>query len=168
MTYNRYTYGCSHQPYSRVKYVAREFMWMTKILYCYLSAEVTHWNLFGSADLKVEIWGARCVAKVENKQLSLWDLGLLEMYGKITIQIQRAFSVILRTSPATRCSFQPLPQHPTVAAENLRFNTPLATANTRWRLPSHTIVDCIADSLSVSTVCWHKRLLIEVVTVEVH
>ena len=72
---------------------------------------------------------------------------------KITIQIERAFSVILRASPATLRSFQPLPQHPIVAAENLRFNTPLATANARWRLPSHTILDCIADSSSVSTVC---------------
>ena len=73
---------------------------------------------------------------------------------KITIQIERAFSVILRASPATHRSFQPLPRHPTVATENLRFNTPLATANARWRLPSHTIVDCIADSSSVLTVCW--------------
>ena len=72
---------------------------------------------------------------------------------KIIIQIERAFSVILRASPATRRSFQPSPQHPTVAAENLRFNTPLATANARWCLPSHTIVDCIDDSSSVSTVC---------------
>ena len=72
---------------------------------------------------------------------------------KITIQIERAFSVILRASPATLRSFQASPQHPTVAAENLRFNTSLATANARWCLPSHTIVDCIADSSSVSTVC---------------
>ena len=84
---------------------------------------------------------------------------------KLTIQIERAFSVILQASLATCRSFQPLPQRPTVATENLRFNTPLATANARWRLPSHTIVDCIADS---STVCWHKRLLIEVVTVDVY
>ena len=72
---------------------------------------------------------------------------------KITFQIERAFSVILRASSATRRSSQPSPQHPTVAAENLRFNTPLATANARWHLPSHTIVDCIADSSAVSTVC---------------
>ena len=68
---------------------------------------------------------------------------------KITIQIEfieRAFSVILRASLATRRSSQPSPQHPSVAAENLRFNTPLATANARWRLPSHTTVDCIAPS----------------------
>ena len=83
---------------------------------------------------------------------------------KIRIKIERAFSVILWASPATRRSFQPSLQRPTVAAENLRFNTQLATANARWRLPSHTIVVSIGDPSSVSTVCWHKRLLIEVVT----
>ena len=94
---------------------------------------------------------------------------------KITIQTERAFSVILRASPATHRSFQPLPQHPTVAAENLRFNTPLAIANARWRLPSHTIVDCIC-SVSASVYCnrgcsrlvsestWLRHLLIEVAT----
>ena len=48
------------------------------------------------------------------------------------------------------------------AAANLRFNTQWATANARWHLPSHTIVDCIGD---LSSVCWLKRLLIEVATV---
>ena len=100
--------------------------------------------------------------EVENKQLSLWDLGLLEMYGKNNSNRKSIFCHI------AGLAFNPSPQHPTVAAENLRFNTPLATANARWHLPSHTIVDCISDSSSVSTVCWHKRLLIEVVTVDVY
>ena len=81
---------------------------------------------------------------------------------KITIEIEIAFFVILWALPATRRSFQQSSQLPTVAVANLRFNKQLATANARWRLPSPALVDCVIDS---STVCWHKHLLIEVVTV---
>ena len=31
---------------------------------------------------------------LENEQLSVWELGLLELYRKITIKIERAFFVI--------------------------------------------------------------------------
>ena len=106
--------------------------------------------------------------KVENKELSLWDLGLLDMYGKNNNSNRKSIFRHIAGLAATLRSFQPSRQHTTVAAENLRFNTPLATANARWRLPSHTIVDCIADLSSVSTVCWHKHLLIEVMTVNVY
>ena len=72
---------------------------------------------------------------------------------KITIKIERAFSVILLASPATRRSFQLSPQLPTVTAANLGFNAQLATANAWWRLASLSI-RCLCQ-----TVCWHKRLL---------
>ena len=78
---------------------------------------------------------------------------------KITIKIERAFSVILQALPATCRSFQQTPQLPTVAVANLRFNKQLVTANARWCLPSPALVDCIVNS---SAVCWHKHLLIEV------
>ena len=58
---------------------------------------------------------------------------------KITIKIERAFSVILLASPATRSSFQLSPQLPTVTAANLGFNAQLATANARWRFASLSI-----------------------------
>ena len=44
--------------------------------------------------------------EVENKQLSVWGLGLLELYGKMTIKIEKTFFIIL----------QALPQLPAVAA----------------------------------------------------
>ena len=44
---------------------------------------------------------------------------------KITIKIERAFSIILLALSATRCSFQQWPQLPTVTVANLRFNKQL-------------------------------------------
>ena len=82
---------------------------------------------------------------------------------KITFKIERAFSVILRASPAIPRSFQPSPQHQTVLQQT-SLNTQLSTANASWRLSNHTIVDSISD---LSSACWHKRLLIEVATVAV-
>ena len=58
---------------------------------------------------------------------------------KITIKIERAFSVILLASPATRRSFQLSLQLPTVTTANLGFNAQWATANARWHLPSLSI-----------------------------
>ena len=63
------------------------------------------------------------------------------------IKIERAFSVILQTLPATRRSYQQTLQLPTVAVANLWFNKQLTTANARWRLPSPALVDCIVGCM---------------------
>ena len=60
---------------------------------------------------------------------------------KITIKIERAVSVILRASPATRCSFQQLLQCPAVAVtsgnSHIRFPEVVSKCQTRKLFPSH-------------------------------
>ena len=79
---------------------------------------------------------------------------------KITIKIERAFSVILSASPATRRSFQLSPHHPTV---------PQKTSDLirNWQLQMQDGIFQATPLLTVSAiccVCWHKHLLIEVAT----
>ena len=92
----------------------------------------------------------------------LSEISVCRSCAEKRIKIERAFSIILRASPATHRSLQQSPQLPTVTVANLRFNKQLATADARWLFPSTALVGCIVDS---STVCWHKCLLIEVATV---
>ena len=86
---------------------------------------------------------------------------------QITIKIERAFSVMLRASPAIRCSFQPSPQHPT---------GPQQTSDLihNWQLQMQDGVFHATPLLTVSPIrrlyrlYVDIRLLIEVVTVEVY
>ena len=69
------------------------------------------------------------VTRLDNTQLSVWGLRLFELYRKIAIKIERAFSVILRTSPATHLSFQQSPQLPNVAVTS-------SSCGNLWQLSS--------------------------------
>ena len=76
------------------------------------------------------------------------------------IKIKRAFSVIFWASPATRRSFQPLPQHPTV---------PQQTSDLihSWQLQMQDVVFQATPLLTISAICClyvDKHLLIEVAT----
>ena len=73
------------------------------------------------------------------------------------IKIERAFSVILRASPATRRSFQQSPQLPAVTTANLQFNTQIQDGVFQF-LPLLIVS-------SIHCLYVDKRLLIEVTTV---
>ena len=62
-----------------------------------LHAAVDLFSLF-SINISTSSWVLQC--PLENTQLSVWGLGLLELYGTITIKTERAFSIILQASLA--------------------------------------------------------------------
>ena len=73
----------------------------------------------------------------------LSDISVFWSSTEKIIKKERAFSIIfvgLTGNPS---------QLPTVAVANPQFNKQLATANARWCLPSHALVDCIVDSSTV-------------------
>ena len=134
----------------------RKFTFTTSLCYtaytataCRLQAEARDQLTHGDDRLTVAKWLVQTAKPRWKINSFLSEISVCwSCTEKITIKTERAFSVILLASPATRRSFQLSPQLPTVKAANLGFNAQLATANARWRLAS-LLIRCLYVDINV-------------------